>query len=374
MQGPRAARKEEFKDVIALINKVFRHSGGHNPTMQQEFPLLLNENNIDNMRIIVEDGKPAADVNFLKEDILIEGSKIKAASIGAVCTDPDYRGRGYASLVLDDVEKKMRRDGVDIVLISGDRTLYTRRKCCKVRNFYECIVNSEKNNNVEIIEYNKEFLDEMVHLYNRQSTRYYRSYGEFEILLEAATIPWGAFTYKKYVLLKNGEFEGYIVLRIIDGEVKYGQVIEALGEKNLVHSALSKLASELELDHIKVYCDLKDNFARLFNSDNKKIAYMEGTVKIINFVSFTENLGDYFRQYVSKEILDNIEIMESDNKYLFKINNELLEIDDLEILTRLIFEGNGEKLVSLEDKPLLESFIKNVFPIPFVWPANLNYQ
>ncbi len=83
MITPKSAKIEEFEEVIKLINKVFRISNGYNPTMQQEFPLLLNKNNIDNMIVIKENENIVSDVNYLIQDVLIQGVKLKVASIGS---------------------------------------------------------------------------------------------------------------------------------------------------------------------------------------------------------------------------------------------------------------------------------------------------
>ncbi|SHH09321.1 GNAT family N-acetyltransferase [Tepidibacter thalassicus] len=375
MRVVRGTKKEEFKSVIDLINNVFRISKGHNPTMDKEFPLLLNENNVNNMRIIKEDGKIVSVVNFLKEDIFIEGSVIKAASIGAVCTDKNYRKRGYSSLILDDVEKKMYKDGVDIVLISGTRNLYKRRNYIEVENFYEYTIKPENiDMNIEVVDYKLEYLNEMAYMYNQNSTRYYRTYEEFEILLEAATIPWGRYTYKKYVLINDKNLIGYIVLRIIDENVKYGQVIELFGSQDVVFKVLSNICLDLKLDSIKYYVHVNDKINQLINCFKKEKTYLHGTVKIINFVSFMENLRNYFIQHVSKRVIDKIKFKQDEEGYYFEIENEILKIKDVKELTKLVFEGYDETDIDLEDKPYIKKFLKNVFPIPFIWTANLNYQ
>ena len=71
MINPRSAKIEEFESAINLINKVFRISRGHNPTMQYEFPMLLNQDNIENMIVISKDGQVVSDVNYLIQDVSI---------------------------------------------------------------------------------------------------------------------------------------------------------------------------------------------------------------------------------------------------------------------------------------------------------------
>lgn len=375
MQGPRETKKEEFNEVINLINNVFRLSRGCKPTMQEEFPLLLNYNNCDNMRIIVEDGIPAADVNFLNQDIKIEDSIVKEASIGAVCTNEKYRKKGYSSLILDDVENKMYSDNIDIVLISGERELYKRRGCVLVNNFYEYTIKPHKiEMDIEIEEYKPRFLEDMFSIYNENLTRYLRTYEEFEMLLKAATIPWGKFTYKKYVFIKNNKLVGYLVLRIINENIKHGQVIEYSGNVDILYDSLSNISYELGLDYIKYHVHIKDDKNKLDKYDKKELTNLHGTIKIINFVNLMENLKQYFIKHVPKHIIDTIGFKQENEVYYIQINDEVLVINDVKTITRLVFEGADGCELKLEDKPNIKSFIDKVFPVHFVWSANLNYQ
>jgi len=126
IEGPRGAEVDELSEVLDLVNLVFRTSRGMKPTMQEEFPLLFNEKNVENLRIIKVDGKIVSHVGIFECDAIIHGCRLKVGMIGAVCTHPDYRGRGFATRLVEDAMSKMRRDGVNIVMISGIRRLYDR--------------------------------------------------------------------------------------------------------------------------------------------------------------------------------------------------------------------------------------------------------
>ena len=371
---PESAKREEFEYVIKLVNKVFRISRGHNPTMQQEFPLLLNKDNTDNIIVIKENDEIVSDVNYLIQDVLIQGVKLKVASIGAVCTDSEYEGKRYSSIILDKVEEKMYDDGVDIVLISGDRSLYTRRMCSKIKNFYKyTILPKNISLNVDIEEYNEKYINEMIQNYNQNSTRYFRTKEQFEILLKAATMPWGNYTYKKLIIKEDDRLIGYIVIRIIDEEEKkLGQIIELNLPSNYVHDNISCIAYKYDLNYVDYWVHIKDYKNHIENYDDVCIDYLHGTVKIINYEKLYRNLYDYFAQYVNKEDLDNIEVKDLNGKYVIKYKDEELLIKDIECLNKLFFEGKIKG--DLSKKPNIEKFIKNVFPINFVWPANLNYQ
>ncbi|MBF8984730.1 GNAT family N-acetyltransferase [Lutibacter sp. B2] len=373
---PRSIKMNEFEDVIDLINEVFRLSNGHKPTMEREFPLLLNKNNIKNMIIIKEDEKTVADVNFMTQDVLVQGSELKVASIGAVCTKKEYEGRRFSSSILDLVDEKMYEDHVDLVLISGNRSLYTRRMCSQVKNFYKYLIKpKEIELDCSIEEYTHVYLNEMIHLYNENSTRFFRTKDNFNTLLESATFPWGTYSYKKLVVKIDNKFIGYIVLRIIDKEIRRGEIIEMELPMEMVHDVISHLASESKLNFIEYWVHIKDIANQLTNYDELSLDYLHGTIKIINFEKLCKNLEAYFITCIDKEFVCNMEFKTMGDEFLIKYKNEELMIKNVHLLNKLFFEGRSENLdLDVSTLPIVEKFVDAVFPIPFVWPANLNYQ
>jgi hypothetical protein len=378
MEGPRACKREERNKVIELINKTFREPGGYKSSMGEEFILLLGEENLDNMRIITEDGVPVADVNFYKSTILIEGIPVKAASIGAVCTAVNSRGKGYSSLLLDDCEGLMKEDNIRIMLVSGTRELYLRRGCCLVGSCYEFTIDpSEEVESIEVIELEDELFEEMIKLYSMEATRFYRTHHEFKYLLKGATTGWGSYSYKSYLIKEFHEYSSYVVLRIIhDEDGDWGEVVEAAGNREVIYKSFERLRRLNSLKYIKYTTVFNDESTEFLLRKNKAFVEfnLSGSLKILNFTGLMMDLMPYFAQYVDKEIIDNIRFYEQDGKYIFQIKDEIIEINDLKILTELIFGTmEGMKIVD-PDKPNLIRFINSVFPLPFVWPGNLNYQ
>lgn len=379
---PRSAKLEEFDKVIELINYVFRISRNHKPTMMEEFPILLNKNNIENMIVISEDNKIVSDVNYLIQDVSIQGNNLKVAAIGGVCTHPDYEKKGYSSKILDKVEEKMFYDGVDVVIISGTRTLYSRRNCSLVKSFYKYTIKPE---NVkipyEIVEFDEtnferdDDLNKMVELYNQNSTRFIRTKDEFKKLLHAATIAWGPIDYKKVFIKENNNVIGYLIIRTMKKENSIvGEVAEiglnSVNVENVLKYVTNKFG--LEYLHYKVHVrNLKD---QLQGSEIKTLDYQQGTMKIINFVKLCDNLRSYFNQYIDSELLKYMEFKQVENKYIIKYKEEELVIESLDKLNKLFFEKNEEQYNEFKNLKNIHEFATKVFPLDFPWTANLNYQ
>jgi GNAT superfamily N-acetyltransferase len=76
--------------------------------------------------IIAADGRPVSQIRAFQERIHVYDGLIRAGSIGAVCTHPDYRGHGLATKLMELCTRKLAEGGARLMLISGGRGLYTR--------------------------------------------------------------------------------------------------------------------------------------------------------------------------------------------------------------------------------------------------------
>lgn len=124
-QGPTIPTVEQVPTVVDLANHVFR--ANRSGDMGREYPTLFRRDALEQMRIILHEGRPVSHVGVVFSDVWLLGCRVRVASIGAVCTDPDFRGHGLAGRLMDDAIRHARSRGVSIMLISGDRTLYARR-------------------------------------------------------------------------------------------------------------------------------------------------------------------------------------------------------------------------------------------------------
>ena len=87
MEGPRAARISELPLVEKLSNAVFKGAEDEaGQSMFEQFPELFSVENIENIRVILEDGIPVSNMNYVIRPVSIHGCTIKVASLGAVAT------------------------------------------------------------------------------------------------------------------------------------------------------------------------------------------------------------------------------------------------------------------------------------------------
>lgn len=355
-----------MEEVINLINFIFRTGRGELPhTMEKEFPLLLSHKNRENMRIIKDDQKIVSVVNFLPQKILIEGVPISVGSIGAVCTHPDHRGRGYSSKVLKDVEKRMKETGVNLCLISSTRNLYKNWGASEVKNCRRYRISAGLPNlKFNVREYGKGDILSLKKIYNSQGTRYLRQGTYFETLIDSGTFPFGETSYKRYVLEDENGLRGYIILKKTNERI---EVKEAAGDKREIFDSLVFLGNQLGGNEIEYILPQGEMAPAGYLGEE---GYLSGTLKVIDLKGFMEELKPYFKQYLPAEEVDFFKAEEAGGKYKLILGSEKLEIQSHNELLKLIFEKKGDK----KNKGKLEKFIDTVFPLPFPWTENLNYQ
>lgn len=339
--------------------------------MEKEFPLLLSKKNAENMRIIKKEGKIISAVNFLPRKILIEGTPISVGSIGAVCTHPDCRGKGYSSKNLKDVEKRMKKIGINVCLISGTRNLYKKMGAERVKNCRRYRIFAEVSDLKFIVrEYKGEDLISLEKIYNSCGTRYLREETDFETLIESGTFPFGDTSYKKYVLEDENGLRGYIILKKTSEGI---EVKEAKGEGQEIFDSLAFLGTRLGVNKIDYILSYGEQAPTGYLGEEE---YLSGTIKIIDFKGLIEELKPYFRQYLKNEEVDFLKVEEANGRYSLSLGTEKLEIESHKELLKLIFEKTSEQKISEKNinKGKLEGFIDLVFPLPFPWTKNLNYQ
>jgi predicted acetyltransferase len=383
----RAVTREDFPAVLQLINSIFPIRAKIPFNMEEKFPLLFCEDNLENIRVIYHNGRMVSVAGYYPSTLSIEGCEVRVASVGSVCTDPEYQNQGLASKILNDLEAEVKQKGIGLLLISGTRSLYRRRHCALVGGFMKCELSKTSihltslPSDVEIIDYKPEFLDQVVHLYNHEPVRFIRSLIEFKTLLQAALIADYDCTYRMYVIRRAARITAYFLLRTRYPHETWGEVVEYAGDRNLVAGALSLMLARQALDRIQVHAPiddpviwyLRDLQARIQNENQ------QGTVKIVNYPSLIKDLTPYFSQYTQPEYLHSLCVDEKNGLISFALQGDRLIIESADFIPQLMFGFPNNKQLpkylreQVKHQQVLKKFIKSVFPIPLPWTANMNY-
>ena len=132
--GPKTVRADQLKDAVSLANRVFRSTGGGD--MGRQYPMIFDPARLEQLRIFEHGGKPVSLVSTVVSDTVLLGCAVRVAAVGSVCTDAAHRGRNLAGRLVDDAVARALAAGAPIMLISGGRSLYTRRGAAGCGRFY----------------------------------------------------------------------------------------------------------------------------------------------------------------------------------------------------------------------------------------------
>lgn len=362
MEGPRCARLRELEEVIELSNRVFRRNGEGD--MGKEYPLLFSPRNCENLRIIKEDEKIVSLVGMIFSDIIILGNKIKVSMIGSVATDPDYRGRGYATLLMQDSILKSVQEGADIMLISGGRGLYRRLGAINAGLYRTFHIDKAKTSSIDLSvrRAGKSDVSKLLKLMEMEPVRFLRSYEELEALLNCTTVvnrPGDVI-----IIEKDNNPLAYMAVQIPKRQEEIPHIKEIGGCRVAITDALYSVMKLYERDSILLDTIKGDSIEYIMNKSGirgEDRGFM-GTVKVINIKGLMKKLEPYFRRTLGENFKSLT--IEFGSPISIGYVDERLDIEDIDI-PALLF-GSTEKKIEMPDS------LKTLFPIPLV-DYGLNY-
>lgn len=400
----RSPREEEFSLVLDLINSVFVPDKNAVVQMHNRFPLMLSKDNIANIKIICQNDMPVSVSNYYITTIMSEGFPIKVASIGAVCTNKEYRGKGLSSMILEVSESQMKEQNVDIVLVSGTRSLYMRRGCAIVGGFIESKITPETvkkisaQKDISICDFNETYFSALLRLYNREHTRFYRTFSDFKTLLQAILIPDKYWDNKCIVIKKRELIVGYVAIQVDTlRDSNAGEILEYAGEREYLFAAFPEILQSLTVKELSIQVPEYDPLAVLFRNNGMDYTACNqlGTVKILQPETFVKKMEKYFLQYISKEEFESLSINENNGIYNLNYNNESIKLSNYNLMTEVIFgiknnllldeearqvmnidtenKCTADYISDLRTHPQIQNLIEKVLPIPLPWAGNLNY-
>jgi len=374
LEGPRTAKLDELSKIIHLVNSIFMSGSRSPPIMKELFPHLFSENNLKNLRVIVQDGNPVSHIGIWEGTLLIYGCLFKIGMIGSVCTHPDYRGRGYASTLLKDAFSKMKRDHVDFILVSGVRGLYKRAGCVEAGSVYVYRIKdgdlrlNMNRDDIHVTPYEKGHVKELIEVYQREPVRYRRSLEEFRLLAERG-FQCNDVRLKSYIAKIEGTPIAYIVTEAFWKENE-PNIVEYAGPRDIVLYLIEYLFRTLNVETIGLTVPYHDlNMLYLLGKQNLKEPQSEAlaSMTIINPSSFIEKIRPYLEERMGKKEAHKFIFALTHDKINLYLNGEKVNFQDPRALT-LLFFGAPERLKGPPQPEftldLYPESLMNVLPLP----------
>ncbi len=129
------ATPDEVEALGRLSDRVFRPDIEPGTGMPKEFPLMFGGDNAANLYYVEDAGRPVGLVGMMPGSVVTCGVRISVASMGSVCTDAAYRGRHFASAMIERVLADFAAD-TSVLLVSGGLSIYRRIGCVDFGAFY----------------------------------------------------------------------------------------------------------------------------------------------------------------------------------------------------------------------------------------------
>jgi predicted N-acetyltransferase YhbS len=107
----------------ALIERVFQGAVAH----AAQYPLVFEPGRAGRIVALVEHGVARSACAILRRDLVVAGEVLPAGLIGSVATDPAWRGRGLATRVLREAERRLRQDGAELAFLWADDAAFYHR-------------------------------------------------------------------------------------------------------------------------------------------------------------------------------------------------------------------------------------------------------
>lgn len=378
MEGPRAIRSEEFASLGPLTNAVFR-SGGEGD-MVAEYPQLMNTDNFENLRVCVEDGRVVSHVGMTERDASLFGCRIRVACIGAVATYTDFRGRGLASACFDDAVTKAYRDGVDVMLISGDRGLYRRHGCLRVGQDIAFDMTEEQARQREqaglagitVTPMRDGELPLLSACYRQEPVRFLRPLDDYRRALECRFVM--NRTSEFLIVHENGDFRGYLIAHT-PGSEGGCRVAEFAGDRRALTAALPGLMRHMRATSLFWQVQRHDALFRSLCESTGLIGTTvsaSGTCKLINFPQLMERMRPYFVEMLGVREAERLSFWHRDEQYGFR-HRDVEYVTDRDTATRIVF-GTPDEIESeaIAGLGALTEVLQTIFPLPCLW-YGINY-
>lgn len=352
------------QDALKLIYRVF------NPKMSDKYPFLLGKDNLDHRVIALDDGKVVGVISYYPTVVRLGLFSLNLASIGAVATHPDYRGRGIASSLLKLAEEKMKSEGIDVVVISGDIGIYKRFGADHL-SLMATMTLPEVRSDYELIDYRLGDLKTYYELYRQQPFIFDRSQTEFKKLIQAVVSddPWEQSYF--YGMVLDKQVLGYLVLNTRPDR-NDGVIREFAGSVKALMGTGSLLMERHHLKQIRLELAHNDPAVPILNAlgVHHKHVEVESTMKILDFNTLIDKLQPYF-EYVLGDDHDALFIRYYDGLYQFRFKDAHYETSDFNEAQHILFGPYDNS--DLIGDPISDLF-NVLFPLPFVYTSNMNYQ
>jgi len=127
MDGPHQVKPDEYRQAVGLVNEAFRLSEGLPGTVLAECPVVLGRQNMSRMVVVSEAGRVVSHAAYQPQHHQTPRGEYALGAVSAVATDEEYRGRGFASSILERLDAMMRAESLGAAILWPSAPGFYRR-------------------------------------------------------------------------------------------------------------------------------------------------------------------------------------------------------------------------------------------------------
>ncbi len=374
MIEPRGVRPEEIESLHTLTDIVFR------PGMAKQYPQLFNADNYENLRVCVVDGKCVSHVGMKIQDAFLYGCRIRTVCIGGVATHPDYRKLGYASLCFDDARRISKEQGVDVMIVSGDRNLYRMRGCLHVGDDRVFSITPHtlppeleaRSASITVSPMAPAELPLVMECYQKEPVRFQRFPSDYHYLHQSG---WAMNSpVELWVVRERGDFRGYLLIRKPTPQSE-ANLVEFAGDRASLLSALPLLMRHYALNRLSFQVQRHDSLLRSLCEAygwEGTLRSTSGTVTLIHFSQLMERMRPRFEEILGQPLAASLRFSQNEEAYTFGLGTEEF-VTDRDTATRMLFgTTSGVEPALAELGGALGEALRSILPLPTLW-YGINY-
>ncbi|HEX3000439.1 MAG TPA: GNAT family N-acetyltransferase [Armatimonadota bacterium] len=375
MEGkPQACSSADRESLVQLTNRVFRSRGGD---MGSEYPLVFGEAYLDHCRIVKEDGKVVAHVGVTVRDASLFGCALRVGMIGAVCTDPDYRGKGYATLLLQDARALAQSEGASLMLISGGRGLYHRNGFVSVGEFSAFTAAAASlpapRPGLRIQPCERKEIPALLALNQQRPVRFLRPPDDWDALLAAQMLMnrpadclgiWEGENLVAYAGTQRSQ-------RDASGSPTPPRIFEYAGSETALFESLGAIAARSGADRVDIaILPGSSELTRLLRAASAEEQHnaFGGTVGIIDPARFFTAFRPYLEERLGSLAARFAITPTANGGACIAYGDDSYQLENMGQLTALVFGGNTEEARAVPQPPeTLQPLLARLFPLPLLW-------
>jgi GNAT superfamily N-acetyltransferase len=392
LDGPRLIRREELLDSIRLFRISF---GGPDIENEEEILATYVPPRRGGTYALLHEGKPVSQIGIFHDQIKMYNGKIRAGSIGGVCTHPDYRGQGLASHILKYCAQQLVKEGARLLLISGDGEVYTRlgnvlQGKYKTFSIQADQVRQWRPTPSDLVLRRATDADALIcsQLYQAEPVHFVRQISDFSAALHDPMRD----TYvhaDQWIIERAGQAVAYLFLGFLWGlpdglNSGIRHVGEYAGSRVALADAIPVLMTEGGLQNLTWQVPWQDlELIQLLQDSgySGNVTNLDGyTLRIIDFAGFMKDLRPFMEARLEKNLLRGLRFEQNgpllggigEDRYTIARGLDRLELNGA-AMTLLVMGNANPQAEALHAPGTLAEVISTLFPLPSFLPG-LNYH